>query len=68
MYDEDVADLEESDFVPEPRNIEDIRKWETDNEQFFSVVRLTITGAPRSVLLLQQSSPNSGPRLPLGNL
>ena len=35
----------------EPSNSDDIKGWYTGNEQLFSVLRLIITGAARSVLL-----------------
>ena len=34
-----------------PRSIDDIKAWDTANEHLFSVLRLTTTGAARSVLL-----------------
>ena len=35
----------------EPSNIDDIKAWGSTNEHLFSVLRLTTTGAARSVLL-----------------
>ena len=34
----------------EPNNRDDIKTWDTENEHRFSVLRLTTTGAVRSVL------------------
>ena len=50
-YDEHVLDRVEADSLPEPYNYKDICKWKADNEQRFSVLQLTTTGAARSVLL-----------------
>ena len=35
----------------EPFNVDDIKAWDSANEHLFSVLRLTTTGAARSVLL-----------------
>ena len=35
----------------EPSNVDDIKTWDSANEHMFSVLRLTATGAARSVLL-----------------
>ena len=35
----------------EPSNVDDIKAWDAANEHLFSVLRLTTTGAARSVLL-----------------
>ena len=35
----------------EPQNSDDIKAWDLANEHLFSVLRLTTTGAARSVLL-----------------
>ena len=35
----------------EPSNVDDINAWDSTNEHLFSVLRLTTTGAARSVLL-----------------
>ena len=35
----------------EPSNVDDIKAWDSANEDLFSVLRLTTTGAARSVLV-----------------
>ena len=35
----------------EPSNVDDIKAWDSANERLLSVLRLTTTGAARSVLL-----------------
>ena len=41
----------------EPSNADDINTWDSANEHFFSVLRLTTTGAARSVLLQFEPKP-----------
>ena len=42
----------------EPSNVDDIQAWDSANEHLFSVLRLTTTGAARSVQL--QFEPKNG--------
>ena len=42
----------------EPSNVDDIKIWDSADEHLFSVLRLTTTGAARSVLL--QFEPKCG--------
>ena len=41
----------------EPSNVDDIDAWDSANEHLFSVLRLTTTGAARSVLLQLEPKP-----------
>ena len=57
-----VSGLDKPEPIPrcreerEPSNVDDIKAWDSANEHLFSVLRLTTTGAARSVLL--QFEPN----------
>ena len=52
---------DDTDYIEkrEPSNVDDIKAWGSANERLFSVLRLTTTGAARSVLL-QQFEPKYG--------
>ena len=45
--DDDTSNVDER----EPSNVDDVKAWNSANENLFSVLRLTTTGAARSVLL-----------------